>query len=70
MPGTVEPVKPLQVSVKGNELIIVIPFDKVGRKSSTGKSMVHATTNGNKETTLDINGKNLIIGINAYTKVD
>jgi hypothetical protein len=47
---------------------VEIPFDKKGKLSGSGKSLVHATTNGNKETEVEVGGKNLVLGINAYTK--
>jgi hypothetical protein len=58
----------MKVEIKGNVLVIEIPFDKKGKLSGSGKSLVHATTNGNKETEVEVGGKNLVLGINAYTK--
>lgn len=60
----------MQVQIKGNDLVITIPFNKKGKASASGKSLVHATTQGNKETEVEVNGKTLVIGVNAYTKVD
>lgn len=58
----------MQVQIKGNDLIITIPFNKKGKVSASGKSNVHASTNGNKETEVEVNGKRLTVGVNAYTK--
>ena len=58
-----------EVKIQGNKLMIVMDFDETGTPSaSSGKSMVHASTRGNMTTTALVNGKPLIIGVNAYTK--
>jgi len=57
----------MKVEIKGNELVITMPLNKKGVLSGSGKSNVHASTNGNKDTGVQINGKNLILGLNAYT---
>lgn len=59
-----------KVEIKGDSLIITLPFSKEGKKSASGKSTVHASTKGNMETTVDVGGKSLVVGVNAYTKVD
>lgn len=51
-------------------LILEIPFNKKGKLSKSEKSMVHASTNGNVEADLEVGGKPLTVGINAYTKKD
>lgn len=38
-------------------------------KSKSGKSLMYATTNGNMNTGIKIEGSDLIVGLNAYTKV-
>lgn len=59
----------MTAEVKGNSLVITIPFDKVGKESGSKKSMVHASTNGNVVSSVMINGKPLTIGVNAYTSI-
>lgn len=55
----------VEMTVKGNELIIKIDLSKRLGKSSSGKSTIIATTAGNKA----IEGKDgLFIGLNCYTK--
>ena len=44
-------------------------LDAAGALSASGKSNVHLSTRGNQPTGVLVNGKPLIIGINAYTKV-
>ena len=51
---------------KEGKLVVTLDFDKAGKMSVSGKSLVHATTNGNKPLSLD--GKVIYIGINAYSK--
>jgi len=57
----------MKAEIKGSDLVITIPFNKKGVASGSGKSMVHATTSGNKVTELEVNGKLLVLGLNAYT---
>lgn len=57
----------MKVEVKGNDLVITLPFNKTGNDSKSGKTKVHATTNGNQASTVEVNGKQLIVGVNAYT---
>ena len=49
-------------------LLISLPFDRPGRPSATGKTRVHASTHGNVATTCEVDGRPLIVGVNAYTK--
>lgn len=57
----------MKVKREGGHLIIAIP-EQTLTPSSTGKSMILATTGGNKATDIMINGKPLIIGLTAYVK--
>lgn len=57
----------MKVEIKGNELVITMPFDKKGTISGSQKSDVHSSTNGNKDTGVKVNGKPLMLGLNAYT---
>lgn len=47
-------------------LTISIPINK--RPSSSGKTTVVASTNGNHATAILIDGKPVIVGLNAYIK--
>ncbi len=58
----------IKAEVKDGKLCIEIPIDMQGRPSASGKTMVHATTGGNQATSAQVNGKPLIIGLNAYTR--
>lgn len=57
----------MKAEIKGGNLIITVPFDEKGKASSSGKSLVHATSSGNRETEVKVNGKPLYVGVNAYT---
>ena len=47
-------------------LCVEIPIQK--RQSASGKTTVVASTNGNQPTTVMIDGKPVVIGLNAYIK--
>lgn len=52
--------------VNGN-LVITIPMQEP-TPSASGKTLVVATSSGNRETTAKVNGKNITVGVNAYIK--
>ena len=54
------------VTIKGNEMTIVLPISP--RTSKSGKSLVIASTAGNKSAGVEYDGKDVILGVNAYTK--
>ena len=43
---------------------------ETAKPSSSGKTLVVATTNGNVATDVEVNGKTLYIGLNAYIRKD
>jgi hypothetical protein len=57
----------MKVEVKDNNLVITIPMQKPA-PSSSGKTMIVATTGGNQATEATVNGKNITVGLNAYYK--
>jgi hypothetical protein len=56
----------VKVSIENGELIIRLPVNHPPIPSATGKSLVVATTRGNKPTQAVVNGQPVIIGVNAY----
>ena len=58
----------IKVEVKNGRLLIDAPLDEAGSRSASGKTLVHASTHGNKQTDAILNGKPLVLGLNAYTK--
>jgi hypothetical protein len=53
--------------VKGNKLIITMEMQEPTR-STSGKTMVVASTHGNIATTAQVKGSPVILGVNAYIK--
>ncbi len=54
-------------TIKDGKLIIEIPL-QAPRPSSSGKTLVVATSSGNVTTAATVNGKPVTIGLNAYIK--
>ena len=50
----------------GDELVLRIPMNAKPEKSASGKTVVVASTYGNKETDCVVDGKKVIVGVNAY----
>jgi hypothetical protein len=57
----------MKTTIKDNVLHIEIPLH-APRPSSSGKTLSVASSNGNKPTEATINGKPVIVGVNAYLK--
>ena len=57
----------LKVEINNNKLFIEIDLEKP-TPSSSGKTLVVASTHGNTVTTAEVDGKPLTIGVNAYIK--
>ncbi len=55
----------MKVEIVGKNLVITLPI-RPRTPSKTGKSLIVAGSDGNKETTCQIDGKNIIVGVNAY----
>lgn len=59
----------MKAELKDGNLIITIPADVTNpRPSASGKTRIVASSNGNITTNVLVNGKPVIIGINAYIK--
>ena len=52
--------------IEGNELVIRLPLNPTPVRSTTGKTLVVASSHGNKPTAATINGQPVIVGVNAY----
>jgi hypothetical protein len=57
----------LKVEIRDNKLFIEIDLEKP-TPSSSGKTLVVASTHGNIVTTAEVDGKPVTIGLNAYIK--
>ena len=56
----------MTAKVVGDKLVIEIPLNAVPVPSLSGKTWVVASTRGNKATEAQVNGKNVVVGLNAY----
>ncbi|HQM30870.1 MAG TPA: hypothetical protein PLR20_16100 [Syntrophales bacterium] len=57
----------MKVEVKDNKLFIEIDLEKP-TPSASGKTLVVASTRGNVVTDAQVEGKPLVVGLNAYIK--
>ena len=55
----------MKVTIENGELVIRMPLG-TPQPSASGKTLVVASTRGNKTTDLKIDGKPVTIGLNAY----
>ncbi len=55
----------MKVTLKDNELTIVIPCGEP-TPSKSGKSLIIASTRGNQVTEVMVDGKPLVVSLNAY----
>lgn len=56
------------VKLEGKELVIRIPINDPLPPSKTGKTLVVASSHGNKQTEVIVNGQAVVVGLNAYIK--
>jgi len=57
----------MKVEIKDNKLFIEIDLEKL-TPSASGKTLIVASTRGNTVTTAQVDGKPVIVGLNAYIK--
>ena len=55
------------VEVKGGKLVITMDL-QTPQPSASGKTLVVASTHGNLATTAVVDGKPIIVGVNAYIR--
>lgn len=60
--------KETSAKVEGGYLVIKVPLNDPPRPSGTGKTLVVASTYGNQQTDLEIQGERVTVGVNAYIK--
>jgi len=63
----IESRKSMKVEIKGKELIITVEM-QTPTPSASGKTLVIASSHGNQTTKAIIDGKPVIVGLNAYIK--
>mgnify|MGYP001572686293 FL=1 len=57
----------MNVKIENGELVIRLPLQRP-TPSKTGKTLVVASSYGNKQTEAVVDGKPITIGVNAYIK--
>lgn len=57
----------MKVTIEKGELVIRIPMQEP-TPSASGKTLVVASSHGNQQTTANVNGKPVYVGINAYIR--
>lgn len=56
----------MKATIEGNELVVRVPLNQPLVPSQSGKTLVVASSYGNKATDLDVQGRKVTIGLNAY----
>ena len=56
-----------KLSQDKKKLILEVDFSESGMPSKTGKTIVHSSTHGNQSVGIDVKGRPLVVGLNAYT---
>lgn len=56
----------LTAKIEGHELVIRVPLNPTPVSSASGKTLVVASSHGNKQTEAKVNGKSVTVGVNAY----
>jgi len=56
----------MNVTIKGNKMTIELDMDESRTVSASGKTLRVASTCGNVKTGVQVDGKELVIGVNAY----
>lgn len=58
----------MKVEIKDKQIIITLDIQDPPQPSASGKTLVVASTHGNQVTTVTIQGKPVVIGVNAYIR--
>jgi len=56
----------MDVKIENGELVIRMPINAPLRNSKSGKTLVVASSYGNKTTEAEVDGKKVVVGLNAY----
>jgi len=56
----------MKATIENGELIIRLPLNKTPVPSTSGKTLVIASTHGNQKTEAVVNDQPVIIGVTAY----
>ncbi len=58
----------LVANIIDSKLVIELPVNDPLVPSKSGKSMIVASSHGNQKTDAEVDGKQIIIGLNAYVR--
>ena len=58
--------KQMTASIEGEFLVIRVPLNSKPTPSASGKTLVVATSHGNNQTEIEVQGKPVFVGVNAY----
>ena len=58
----------LEAKIDKDKLVITLPLNTQPVRSASGKTLVVASSHGNVATTCTVQGKPVIIGVNAYIR--
>ena len=56
----------LTATIEDGYLVIRVPLNATPTPSTSGKTLVVASSHGNKETEVQVEGKPVYVGVNAY----
>lgn len=56
----------MKVTINGKKMTIELDLDEARTPSASGKTLRVASTCGNMKTGVTVDGKELVIGVNAY----
>jgi hypothetical protein len=59
----------MNARIEGTKLIVEIELKPQPERSKTGKTLVIASSHGNQATPAKVNGKNVVVGLNAYIPI-
>lgn len=55
----------MEAKIEGKKLIVILDLQEP-QASASGKTLVVASSHGNQATTATVNGKPVVVGLNAY----
>ncbi len=56
----------MKATIENGELVIRLPINTPPKASASGKTLVVATSHGNKATEAIVDGQKVVVGVNAY----
>ena len=58
----------VEAKVDGRKLVLTVDLESTPHPSASGKTLVVASSHGNQATTAMVDGKPIIVGVNAYVR--